>query len=214
MQATPRNATWLLLVPCVVLLGIGEIPANPLPKEPDRKVCQEMKDDDGPGWHTSPDCLNESDIAPCEAELIKSRALRIEVRKLYIKDDEDKIVNIRLALSQPPFTPQYNAKDVKTGIKAVKESLAVLKSGDEERTDAVIGTVDCGQHLEAAIAGNNESSSKSDRDRFPKGNTSCSDGDSPCYGFDFYDNEHPNERLLLELSFETYTPPTSFEGPN
>ena len=178
LQMMQRKMPWLLLVPCVILLGTGEVSANPLPKEPDRNVCKEFRGDDGVR-QTSQDCLNESDIMPCEAGVAKELISEIELQKRMLQyygpegegrrghaestsnarfksaqERLDKISGmstLQYALSTPPYTPLYDLGETRAWIKDKKKALAILKSGDEQKIEDEFSRPLQGKDLDDAL---------------------------------------------------------------
>lgn len=173
MSLMQGKAQWLAVMPFVVLMVTGEVSAKPLRNAPDQKPCEWIVVN-GSG-RPSPNCLNESDIKPCEALLAKTLPGAIERLKRELQrnlDGDDKLragwfqrdldeLNgpsplLAYALQSPPYNPLYDLKHTKDFIKNAKKNIAILQSGDEEKMSEVIGVPYRGKALEERLAGDEE----------------------------------------------------------
>lgn len=152
-----------VFIPLFALSVAGEASAQQPLNVSDRKPCKWISVD-GIG-QSSPDCLNESDIKPCEALLAKTLPDYIEKLKMslqknpdngHYKKQLDKLSGssplLEYALNQPPYSAPYDLKDTKLWIKKEKEIIAILQSGDEKEMRNVIGVTYQGKKLEARLA--------------------------------------------------------------
>jgi hypothetical protein len=129
----------------------------------------------------TPQCLDESAIKVCEAELTRDLALEIErFRKMAVdfgpqgrsrkfKDPStadsyyrtgvetaerlSKMSILQYALSTPPYKPLYDLNGTREFMVSVKKNLAALQSGDEDQMAKVIGMPYRGRELEMRLAG-------------------------------------------------------------